>query len=122
VKRRRRELDQIEVPPRFADPHVEDYATPHEVHTLEQAQDLAADRHAEEWNSWYADQHTTMISVAVVLNRASLGTELVDDLVEMPTVSLVGITVAQTRRILLGEPLPFRDGASFEQAMRQGAP
>jgi len=58
-----------------------------------------------------------MISVPVVLDRANLGTSQVDAVVEAAGCSLVGITVAQTRRLLRGEPLPFQNRAGFEQRM-----
>jgi len=122
VKRRERKPEAVTVPPHLAEPFVERYVTAGEVSSLEQAQALAADRHAEEWNSWYAALPTTMISVPVVLDRASLGTEQVDDLVEMTGAPLVGLSVDQGRRLLLGEPFPFRDRDAFEQAIRRGAP
>ncbi len=105
------------MPPRLADPTVEDYVEPHEVRSLDGAQSLAADRHSEEWNDWYAALPTTTTSVPVVSARANLGTEQVDDLVEMTGAPLVGLSVDQARRLLLGEPFPFRDRAGFEGGM-----
>lgn len=117
MKRRRRDLEVVTVPVRLAEPFVEDYVESHEVRSLSEAQDLAAVRHSEEWDHWYAAQPVATVEVAVVLDRATLGTSQVDDLVEMTAPQLVGITVAQTRRLLLGEPLPFRDRESFKRGM-----
>ncbi len=118
MKRRRRKPEVIPVPARLADPHVEDFVEPHEVRSLSEAQELAADRHSDAWSAWYADQRTTTVEVPVVLDRAMLGTSQVDAVVEMTAPNLVGISVEQTRRLLLGEPFRFRDEESFER----GAP
>lgn len=117
MKRRQRKPHQIEVPVRLADPAVEDFVEPHEVRSLSEAQALAADRHTAEWSGWYADQRTTTVEVPVVSDRAMLGTSQVDAVVEMTAPNLVGISVEQTRRLLLGEPFRFRDKAGFERGI-----
>lgn len=117
MRRRQREPEAVTVPARLADPTVEYYVEPHEVSSLEQAQALTADRHSDAWSAWYADLPKTTVEVPVVLDRAQLGTEQVDDVVEMTAPNLVGITVAQSRRILLGEPFRFRDAESFERGI-----
>jgi len=118
VKPRQRKPEAVTVPVHLAEPCVEDYVEPHEVSSLEQAQALAADRHTAEWSGWYADQRTATIEVPVVSDRAMLGTSQVDAVVEMTGPLLVGLSVAQTRRLLLGEPFRWRDEESFER----GAP
>lgn len=122
MKRRQRKTEAVTVPAHLADPRVEDFVEPHEVGSVEEAQALAADRHTEQWNAWYAALPRTTVEVPVVNDRAALGTAQVDDVVEVTGPLLVGITVEQTRRLLLGERLRFRDQESFRQAMRGGMP
>lgn len=122
MRRRQRKPEAVTVPVHLAEPAVEDYVEPHEVSSLEQAQALAADRHSHEWDDWYAALPVATVEVPVVSDRAMLGTSQVDAVVEMTGPVLVGITVAQTRRQLLGEPPPLRDRAGFEQAIRRGMP
>lgn len=116
MKRRQRDPEAVAVPARLAEPAVEDFVEPGEVSSLEQAQALAADRHAEEWSAWYADQPVATVEVPVVSDRAELGTGRVYDVVEVAAPRLVGITVAQTRRLLLGEPFPFHHEVSILRA------
>jgi len=117
MKRHQRKPEAVPVPAHLADPAVEHYVEPHEVRSLSEAQALAADRHSDAWSAWYADLPKTTVEVPVVSDRAMLGTSQVDAVVEMTGPLLEGLSVAQTRRILLGEPLRFQDRAGFEKGM-----
>ncbi len=105
------------MPAHLAEPTVEHFVEPHEVSSLEATQALAADRHSDAWSAWYADLPKTTVEVPVVSDRGGLGTSQVDDVVEMTGPLLEGLSVAQTRRQLLGEPFRFQDRAGFERGM-----
>jgi len=123
VKRRRRDLAQIEVPPQFAEPHVEDYVQPGEVWTLHGAQALAEQRHGEAFEGWQVENgldHATgaTVSVPVVLDRQDLDSGTVDGEVVMPAPRVAGLTLEQGRALLYRFcPIPFRDRAGFERRM-----
>lgn len=122
MKRHQRKPEAVTVPAHLAEPFVEHFVEPHEVSSLSEAQELAADRHSEQWDTWYADQSQASAEVPVVWDRADLGTDRIDDVVEVQGAPLVGLSVEQGRRLLLGEPFPFRDQLGFERAMMRGAP
>jgi len=123
VKRRRRDLDRIEVPARFADPHVEDYVTPGEVLTVHGAQQLAEQRHGEAFESWEAENglgHAAGVTVAVpvAFHRRDLDSGTVDDEVVMPAPRVAGLTVEQGRALLYrSRSIPFRDLKRFQRGM-----
>lgn len=117
MRRRQRKPETVTVPAHLAEPHVEHFVNSAEVGSLQAAQALAAARHTDEWSSWYAALPTATVSVPVVFDRMDLGTDRVDDVLESTGPELVGLTVAQSRRLLLGQPLPFRDQKRFERGM-----
>jgi len=122
MRRRRRDLDQIEVPPRFADPHVEDFVTLGEAWTLHGAQQLAEQRHGEALEDWEVENgldHATgaTVAVPVVLDRRDLESG-VDGEVVMPAPRVAGLTVEQGRALLYRScPIPFRDRKRFEKGI-----
>lgn len=117
MKRRQRKAEAASVPTHLAEPVVEHFVEPGEVSSLSEAQELAANRHAEEWAAWYADLPKTTVEVPVVSDRADLETGQVDAVVEVSGPRLLGLSVEQGRRQLLGEPLPFRDRAGFKRGI-----
>ncbi len=121
MKRRQRDPEAVTVPAHLADPAVEGFVEPTEVSSISEAQELAADRHSDAWSAWCATLPVATVGVPVVWDRTNLGTAQIDDVVEVTGPLLEGLSAAQARWILLGEPLAFQDREAFRRAMNRGA-
>jgi len=98
---------------------VEDFVQPSEVESLAEAERLAEARFGEELDA-YHNANVHQIREIVVRIVDAEGFE--DEVTTTGNAAYSGLTVAESRALLLNLPPTFRDRRAFEQAMRRGAP
>jgi hypothetical protein len=106
-------------PDRLVGPVVESFVEPWEAESLEEAERLAEARFGEEMDAYHnGNVHQSREIVVPIVD--SEGYE--DEVTMTGNAAYAGLTVAESRALLLNLPPVFRDRRAFEQAMRRGAP
>ena len=106
-------------PEHLVSPMVESFVKPWEVESTEEAELLAESRWQEELHDYDTQNaHRSREIVVPVVNRDGFE----DELTTTGNAAYSGLTVAESRALLLGLAPRFRDRRVFELAMMRGAP
>lgn len=106
-------------PEHLVGPVIEDFVQPLEVESLAEAERLAEARHQTELDAYHA-QNAHRVHEIVVPIVDSEGFD--DEITTTTSPAYSGLTVAESRALLLGLAPTFRDRRLFALAMRRGAP
>jgi len=106
-------------PEHLVGPVIESFVQPWEATSLEEAERLAEARFGQEMDAYHnANVHQSREMVVPVIGAD--GYE--DEVTTTVNAAYSGLSVAESRALLLNLPPTFRDRAGFEQAMNRGAP
>jgi len=106
-------------PDRLVGPVVENFVEPCEVESLEEAERLADARFGAEMDAYQTENaHRTRETVVPIVDSDGYD----DEITTTGSMAYSGLTIAESRALLLNLPPVFRDRDAFEQAMLRGAP
>jgi len=105
-------------PEHLINPRVESFVQPWEATSLEEAERLAETRFGEELDAYHT-QNAHQIREMVVPVIGADGYE--DEVTTTGNAAYSGLSVQESRALLLNLPPTFADRAAFEQAMNRGA-
>jgi len=106
-------------PEHLVGPVIESFVQPWEATSLEDAERLAEARFGEEMDAYHSRNAHRTREIAVQVHD-SQGYD--DEVTTTGNAAYSGLTIAESRALLLNLAPTFRDRDAFEQAIRRGAP